>query len=235
MPSSNERMRSFGFGETAHIDRIDAIVECAREQLTDDYLEKYSMGQEMLKAIIDYIKVKYTHIKHISLNDKSYMPCDRTSGITLDLLSYSIAKYGKTWYEMNFNAYPRRSKQYTKEIQYYISPKAKDQLSFTSLLQQIILRNNFAETILFTEIDKYITMYETSKTFPDFFKAISNDIPRVDRCNFFKGWLEVFIQSYVNYDRDWIIDVGQKGGKTRRRRRHQSKKSNPYIHKNAHV
>jgi hypothetical protein len=216
MPPTDERMKAFGFGKTAHIHQVDALVECAREQIIGNYLEKYSMGQEMLQAIIDYIKANYKHIRHTSLNDKSYMPCNRKDGNTLDLLSYSIAKYGKTWYEMKFNAYPRGVKQYAKEIQVYISPKAKEEISFTNLVHQIAFHNNFAVNTIFKDMDKYTAMYNTAKTFPEFFTALSNDIPRADKCNFFKRWLEIFIYSYVKYDRDWIIDIKQQGGKHKR-------------------
>lgn len=223
MPPTNERMLAFGIGKIAHIHQIDALLECAMEQITEDYFEKYSMGQEMLQAIIDYIKKHYKHIKHISLNDKSYIPCNRKAGITLDLLSYSIAKYGKTWYELKFNAYPRMSKQYAKEIQAYTSQKAKEQLPFMNLIHQIAFHNNYAGTILFKDIDKYTAMYDKSNTLPDFFSVLSNDIPKADRCNFFKKWLEIFIYSYVKYDRDWIINIVQTGGKTHRTRKQRRK------------
>lgn len=219
MPHLNERFRAFGLTDTVRINQIDALIECSREEITEDYMELYSFGKELLDFLIEYIQSSYPHVKHLSLNDMSYIPCNRLSGDTLDLLTYSIAKYGKTWYEMKFNAYQKNPTRYSDDIIRYKKSETKSKISFENILEYIISRNNFAESIIFKDIDKYTNMYNSSPTLPQFFQILSKHIPRNDRCRFFKGWLEDFIKDRIHVNREWFIDLNIHGGKRRKTRR----------------
>ena len=42
---------------------------------------------------------------------------------------------------------------------------------------------------------------------PEFFQRLSKTIKREERCRFFKGWLDSFIQSRVTIIREWNFDI----------------------------
>jgi hypothetical protein len=175
-------------------------------------MRTYSFGTELLQYIINLITTKYKHVKYISLNDTSHVPCNRKKQDELDLLTYSIAKYGKTWYEIKMNVHlESKTKQgrYNKEIKNYISKEFKSSISFNDLLKQIY-HNNFALNVISTDLDFYEELYNSSETFPEFFIKLSELIPRSDICRFFKDWLEWFIKNYIHVESMWIYDISRK-------------------------
>lgn len=83
----------------AHLNKIKDMKEC----ILSGYGESNkSFSKEMLYDVFHIIRANYSHIHHISLTDSSYIPCGVDD--TLDLLYYA-GVHGKTWYELNFNAY----------------------------------------------------------------------------------------------------------------------------------
>ena len=230
----NERLHELGFTNTAKLAKIDAILECSREDITDNYLEKYSFGNELLQYIIELISSKYPHIKHISLNDTSHIPCNRKTQDELDLLTYSIAKYGKTWYESKMNVHLQSKtlqSRYNNDIKQYMSKEFKSSKSFNDMFNRI-QENNFALKFISQDLDKYEKLYEVSETFPDFFSVLSNLVPRNDRCRFFKDWLEAFIKEYIHVESYWIYDIPNRiklGGSNKRRTRKSKIKPNMWY------
>ena len=206
---TNDRYRQYEY--KVHLDKIDALLECALEDITSEYLTKHSFGKEMLDAVVFFINSQFPQIKTISLNDTSYIPCNRVKNDTLDLLVYSIALYKKTWYEEHYNAYMLHNENYTvyrKSVDSYASKETKNALPFDMFLS-LYLYKQYARNIIDSNIDYYKTMYETSDTFPEFFQKLSKTIKREDKCKFFKGWLEHFLTSYVKIaaDRHWCFDL----------------------------
>jgi hypothetical protein len=205
----NERLHELGFTNTAKLAKIDALIECAREDITNNYLEKYSFGTELLEYIINLISTTYPHITKISLNDTSHIPCNRKAQDELDLLTYSIAKYGKTWYEMKMNVHLESKvaqERYKKEINYYMSRELKSTITFKEILN-ILENNNFALKFIYSNISDYEKMYEMAQTLPEFFTKLSELVPRKDRCHFFKDWLENFIKQFIYVESYWIYDI----------------------------
>jgi hypothetical protein len=187
--------------------QIDALEECAQQDVEDD---SASLGLELFYAFISIITTNYSHITHISLRDASYIPCNRRLNDTLDLLSYDIALYGKTWYEMHAGAHlPSISKQerYEKEIYTFMNPESKTDTTFSNLLKYIIKHNDYAFRIIQPNIESYERIYNDSKTFSDFFRILKKDVNRHNVCRFFKGWLELFVQDWVRIERDWLIPI----------------------------
>jgi hypothetical protein len=84
----------------ANLNKIKDMKECI---LKDHDSVAASFSKELLFDVMTVIRNNYDHIHHISLTDSSYIPCAVDD--TLDLLYYSVGLYGKTWYELNFNAY----------------------------------------------------------------------------------------------------------------------------------
>jgi hypothetical protein len=216
MADIDERMKALGMHTLVRLNKINALIECSNEDITTNYMEKYSMGQEMLRFLLNYIKTNYKHVTRIALNDTSYIPCSIQQTSTLDLLSYSIAKYGKTWYEMKFNAYSKNNMAYMSDINKYMSKDTKRANTFESILDYIIPNNDYALKFIYTDIDNFRALYHNSETLPQFFTSLTNHIPKEDRCRFFKSWLELFINHHVKYDREWFIDIAQQGGKHKR-------------------
>ncbi len=190
--------------DEALLSKIDAIEQCAL-----DYDNDESFGSELLFSFINMVKANYKHIKRIRLHDASYIPCNRATGDTLDLLTYSIALYGKTWYESKTGAYPvgneKVRKLYEESINHFISPELKQITPFAKIYHDV--GAHYARKIIDGSLSTYENMYNSSKTFPEFFKALSKTIPKHDKCKFFKGWLELFVGNYVSFPRDWIIDI----------------------------
>jgi hypothetical protein len=211
------------------INKIKNIKECVLET-SEESTNSNSFPKEMLSAVIKEIKKSFPHIKHLQLQDTSYIPCDGDSD-TLDLLVYSVALYKKTWYEKEFNAYfvPRDAFiDYKCKIEKYASRETKSKYSWNEFYTIINLKlSYYANTIFNEKALEYESIYESTKTFPEFFINISKTIPKSDKCKFFKDWLEYFLEYKMDlqFKRQWYIDLYsvQKGGtrksrKTRKRR-----------------
>lgn len=198
---------------TANLMNLERLKECIINDVTEDFFDRYSSNIELLNAFIDYIKLNYPYIKNIKLNDSSYIPCHTDD--TLDLLSYSIALYGKTWYEMKYKAYIKNDKKYLEQIKQYISKEFKSSIDWNTFYNTFVI---IANDIVYEKMKDYKDMYETSDTFPEFFKEIQKNLEKKDKCKFFKRWLEDFIKKYINIHREWYIPLQQSGGKRKTRK-----------------
>jgi len=205
---NNDRYRQYE--NVAYLHKIEALEECALEDITEEYALKHSFGKELLDAIVFFINSQFQKVKTVKLTDKSYIPCDRANGDTLDLLTYSIALYKKTWYEERLNAYMMPLETYSnyrKEVERYASKEVKEAVPF-ELFLDIHVYKQYPKDILMSQYEYYKSMYETSETFPQFFQNLTKTIKREEKCKFFKDWLEKFIYSYVKLgDRTWYFDL----------------------------
>lgn len=209
-----------GIDKTAKLSNIDALYECVIEQTNEDF-SKYSFGKELLQWVIIYIKSKHNQVTILQLTDESYIPCNRRPLDTVDLLSYSIALYSKTWYELNFNAYIEDKEvyaMYKKSIGIYSLPSTKSANSWDTFFLKNIT-SVYAKNIILENEELYKTLYESSDTFPVFFKKISNVIGKENKCKFFKTWLQEFINSYVTITRKWTIKIKSEGGRYNKSRK----------------
>ena len=198
------------FKNTAKLIKLDALEECSVEDINQGYLNTHSFGKEMLDAVIFFINSQFPSIKTIRLNDTSYIPCKRDTGDTLDLLTYSIALYKKTWYEERTNAYilpKEKHDTYRQEVEKYASKDTKDETTFYHIYHIITDNNTFAADIIRTNMQMYEKMFEESETFPDFFQRLSKSINTKEKCRFFKGWLESFIHNKITVTREWNFDI----------------------------
>jgi hypothetical protein len=204
---------------TANLMNIERLKECIINEVSDEYFEKYSSNIELLNAFLKYIKKTYPYIKEIKLNDKSYIPCNKED--TLDLLSYYIALYGKTWYEDKYKAYSKNNYSlYKEQIKNYISKEFKSKISWDLFyVKYILLANNFTKNIINNNISICKDIYEKSNTFPDFFNSINKKVEKKYKCYFFKSWLENFISDNIKVSREWYIPLQQFGGNLKDRRK----------------
>jgi hypothetical protein len=198
----------------ASLSKIKKIEGCIID-FNEEIYNKYSFTKELLYFIKKYIKINYPYIEEISLTDESIIPCSIDE--ELDLMSYSIAFYGKTWYEINFNAKIENSSKkeaYEKAIQKYKSKELKKEFTWEHFYNIIILKHsapyvsNMMENI-YSEIEN---RFKNSETFPEFFGKIKPLYPENKKCIFYKTWLKRFIFTYVPEERNWLISLEQQGG-----------------------
>ena len=194
------------FISNASLYKIDALERCALEEPESG---NHSFGTELLFAFINIVKANHPYVKTITLSDSSYIPCNRSSHDTLDLLTYSIALYGKTWYESKVGAYlesPKDQERYDREIKEYMSEETKSQTNFEELWKSI-MKNDFAVQTMYPEFSRYKDMYDSSKTFSAFFISLNTHIPEDQKCRFYKDWLEGFIDSRIVIKRNWKFNI----------------------------
>lgn len=210
MPDAPSEFRSVI--DTVQLGNVEALETCAENDINSGYMNTHSMGKELIHIVISTIKHHFPHVLYIQLSDKSYIPCRREWSETLDLLTYSIALYGKTWYEKTYNAEFNPSTaflRYRNKVNTYMSPEYKSKLSFDKLLKYLVIYSNeYARNHIYSNFDTYKTMYESSDTLPIFFRKLSNTVPKSDKCKLFKSWLEAFIRECIpNIPRTWIFRI----------------------------
>jgi hypothetical protein len=206
--TNNERYRQYEY--TASLTKIDALTECSLEDTSTEYQNKYSFGKELLDTILFFINSQFPQIKNIKLTDMSFIPCNRKQNDILDLLSYSIALYGKTWYEKNANAYflpKEKYEMYRNQVKTYMDKKTKTDMKFEYLYNIVLNKNVYAKELVTENYEDYKIMFEESETFPEFFSKINKIIKYENKCRFFKVWLYDFIASQIMVERDWYIDL----------------------------
>lgn len=218
--------------KTANLNNIEALYSCIENEISKDNLETYSLGQELVNTIIQYLQIHQPHITKLKINDASYIPCNRNTNEILDLLTYSIAHYGKTWYERYYKAYlpsEQRQRNYLSEIKKYTSADFKSSISWETFLNKYIMScSDYTNDFINEHYDTLKIIYSNSNTFPIFFINLTDQIPKHKKCVFYKYWLEQFIASCVHFDRDWIIPLTiQKGGKSYLRNKSKTKKKRP--------
>jgi hypothetical protein len=212
--------------ETAKLSNIEALYNCVLEEDADNLFSKFSFGKELLKWVIEYITSEFKHVVFLQLDDESYIPCNRATNETLDLLTYSIALNNKTWYELNFNAFISNKNiydRYKKEIDIYSSASTKSKSSWTVFFLKNVTSMYARNMILQDEI-MYKRIYEESVTFPEFFRALVKIVGKENKCKFFKGWLQEFINSQISVTRRWIIRLKAEGGSYKNKKSRKSRK-----------
>ena len=207
----------------AHVNKIKDMKEC----ILSGHESKESFPKELLHDAMHILRMNYDHIHHISLTDSSFIPCKVDD--TLDLLYYYAGLYEKTWYEANFNAYfVPRDKFIEYKCMLHDYSKKETKPAWDVFMKSVYGSfNMFAKTV-FNENEAIIhDMYETAETYPLFFQGLSKLVPKEDKCQFFKGWFEQFMESFVVIPRNWHIDLytikakPMRSGGTRKRRRKQ--------------
>ena len=226
------------FTETAHLMNIKNLRDCLYDEVPDEIYERGSFhgvldtprgatlsqigselrARELLDSVIEYTRTNYPYVKRFKLSDKSYIPCGDND--TNDLLTYSIALYGKTWYEMKYNAYmepPGLFSIYRTEVTKYCSKETKSKITWDVFMNKYILLGlPFVIEKIGNNYAHYERMFNSSDTFPDFFVKLNKEVEKKDKCIFFKFWLEQFIASQIRIHREWFINLHQSrqiGGK----------------------
>jgi hypothetical protein len=211
LDSKTNDIRYKSFENKSHLIKINSLVECSIEDITNEYQDKYSFGKELLDTVLFFINSQFPKIQTIKLTDTSYIPCKRNAEDTLDLLSYSIALYKETWYEKQKGAYILPKEKhilYRSQVKKYASKERKAELDFDLFYRTIFpVANSINREMIDNNIEIYKQIYNSSETFPEFFIKVSKTLKKEDKCKFFKGWLYDFIASQILIERTWYIDL----------------------------
>jgi len=211
--AENDRMKEWCDDEskTAKLSNLESVYDCIHNDITQNYFDKHSFGIELLYALTFILTDKFPFVNKVRLNDTSYIPYNRDPVETIDLLIYSIALYGITWYEKMLHACIDNKEyfdNYNEKLDFYVSPAAKKALNFDSMAKKIIGGGSmFAKQQLSIHMEKWEHCFNISSTLPDFLQKIAKDIGQKNKCEFFKGWLEGFISSYIPIYREWVFDL----------------------------
>lgn len=207
-----------GFPVSASIPLLSYEPECS----VGVSLEK-GVGTELLiKTAISYCYSQVPSVPIFTFDDTSHIDCLVTEDTRpprklkkpLNLAYLSIIYHGETWYERIFNAKMVNAAKYAtyqESLGFLTDPSAK--LPFLQFLE---LAQPSGEQIAYME--KY---YGSTSTYRDFFKSI----PKQQQCMCLFGWINRFIEHYVIWHKEWMIDVRnmpriQRGGSRRTRRKH---------------
>ncbi len=210
----HSRMAEYSFmkdtSNRAHLDKIEALYQCIADTMEIEVFDKHSFGTEVLTYIIKYIRKHHPYIEDMSLSDKSKIICNRELNENMDLLTYSIALYGVTWYEQKFSAFYEpdySNKDYKNQIETLRSTKFKnDTLSADIILHLIHTYNPLALTVVKKE--DIIKNFHDAASLPEFMVLINKELNRLHKCRFYKGWLETLVRGVVkNIVTNWIIPI----------------------------
>ena len=174
---------------TVDLTRIRAIEQCSEEDINQGYSKTHTFGKDVLDAFIFLINSQFSNIKTIRLNDTTYLPYRTDTESTLDLLTYSIGLYKKTWYEERLKAYilpKEKHEEYRKQVEEYASKHTKNCTPFFHIYHIMQMNNVFAANILSDNMQKYEKMYEESESLPEFCQSLSKTINLEKNVNFSK-------------------------------------------------
>ena len=190
-------------------------------------LKRGSGTEQMIKESIKYAYNDIPSLSIFTFDDNSHIDCieklrestpPRKLKKPLSLSLFSIAYYGKTWYELRFNAQmtdKNKYNTYRDALQFLTNPQSK--VSFMKFLE---ISRPQADLIQYLE-----PIYIASSTYREFFE----NIPRDKRCDILYGWLSTFMMHYLGTsftDKGWEIDARamskisniKRGGYTRKRK-----------------
>jgi hypothetical protein len=155
-----------------------------------------------------------------TLSDNSAIECGGEKNISekpprklkrsLSLAPLYVIKYGKTWYQYQFNAYMDTSNQ--QLVHAYNKGLSKLKLVIDLPFTNFIKRNRLTNQ----QIELIEPIYEKCIGKKSWF-AFFNAIPDKKHCDVFFNWLPTFIDDYIMNKEfymnqvKWIIDLGEEG------------------------
>lgn len=163
--------------------KIQFTIECSLEHVFRRGIDT----NIILKVFLSYIYKHYPYVKQLNFEDASYRRCD--TGEIIDLAEMSYITTGKTWYEKHFGA--------------SVAPQSRAMVAnIESKFQEI------KGGMSWDECKSYITnelpieeaemkqLYDTVKTWQDFFGPLRDRIGIESFCPFVAPWLEIFMKAH---------------------------------------
>lgn len=146
--------------------------------------------KQIIYFLIQYIHNKYPNVKELIFNDASTKKCDNETDVNLAVMTYLYLE--KTWYEKNFGAY--LSDQSKPEFERILSRYNKSKIIPWDEMS-ITIKNNEYSGLSDIEL---ANLYNSTKTWKEFFETIYNKIEIADFCVFISSWIDNFILKYFN-------------------------------------
>jgi hypothetical protein len=185
----------------AKIAHIQSEPECGVGSILED-----GDTANFIKASLQLCKHLFPSLKRIEFDDMSNIDCGISKNVKpprhfekpFPLSYFSIAKYGKTWYEQKFGAKminEEAYKQYREATKILKNPIGID---FYKFISQLRIAPEQARIL-----EHY---FDPSITWHEFF----NRVPKQLQCFSFDGWLTTFIIKLLNItyiERGWYIDI----------------------------
>jgi len=172
----------------AYISHVTYAKTCSLEK----ELEKGLGTRIMLKLALSFVK-KHFNVAEFCLQDASNFACNNR---WISLAHYSIALYGKTWYERYFNArlpQDKIYKKYRQDISYFSSPDKKTSIE---AFIQVYAKDQENDQL-------FIKLFNESKTYNEFFQSLHKQ--HVNFCEVTYKWLSDFVKHQVNVPDHWVI------------------------------
>lgn len=213
----NDKINIYIGGETfSCTEVIGGFLHYNKSDDSDCFLVKYDSwdASDMMSALFYYYHMK--HKGTLPSNDVFVKGCrveltDYSSNKALgNLSSYYLAFYGKTLYEMYFNAYVKKSNIqmiYNKQ-KFVFDEKYTSDKEFETLLIENGVETQYIKIIL--------DIYKEASTYRKFFdnlKIMLNNLRKENETvaeNFIKPWLDEFIKINLGFsiinDISWVIE-----------------------------
>jgi hypothetical protein len=140
-------------------------------------------------------------VNKVEFDDASKFTC--ADGIQMSLCHYSVALYGQTWYEKNFNARLKdvsKHESYSKAIKNFTDPAKKP-------LFIVAFKDFYA--VHKQSLDALKDQFDRAKTYQEFFQELKKKY-KSQFCDVTKHWLTEFVNNVLgaNYLNDrWEIDM----------------------------
>ena len=202
-------------GDSIFLNNIHILHQSALEDIKTGYATRERFGTEVIQAFFSYVRTNYPSVRTAKFKDESHFQCRNESDDTHDVLIYSIALYGFTWYEKRLGAYtlPKESyHNYKVQLETYVSEDTKAALEWPYVYYHMGISSSYVDRARRIHGKFFEESYNLSKTLPEFFHMISTVVPTHERCWFFRYWLNRVINLYVDIDRWWYVDINSGEG-----------------------
>jgi hypothetical protein len=181
------------------------------EYMIEDIHSGYTThrGKECMDGILDAIRIQHPAIRTVEIYENTYLYGMMPNKETMDLSTYSVALYGKTWYEMNWNiVIDEGYREYRSQVEHYASVETKVAMTWFDMMFQMYMGAPYTREILEQHRVFFEEAFHSTSTLPDFFIKISNVITPDKRIGFFQHWLYNFVHSYIKNDNNlWSITI----------------------------
>jgi len=186
------------------------------EYMIEDIHSGYTThrGKECMDGILDAIRTQHPAVRTVEIYENTYLYGMMPNKETMDLSAYSVALYGKTWYEMNWNAEPknpynecRNPSEYHAQVEYYVSKDTKLSMEWPDMYCSILMSSIYTNDMLSLHDRLFEEIFHSTSTIPEFFIKMSTIIPSDKRICFFQYWLASFINRYITFDNIWIVTL----------------------------
>uniref|UniRef100_A0A6C0IIX9 Uncharacterized protein n=1 Tax=viral metagenome TaxID=1070528 RepID=A0A6C0IIX9_9ZZZZ len=187
------------YSGTINLQHMLSLQQSIFDDIQCGYDDTPRFGTEILKALIEFVRINYPMIHTMELTDLSYMD-------TIDLVIYSIMLYKQTWYEKRMKAYriPKEEyNEYREQVELYASKKTKESVSWMEMQYNMIMSSYYTNSILHTYMKFFEETFHNTATFPDFFYRIGTVIPLNEQSAFYRRWVDEIVRIYITDDRSW--------------------------------